>query len=432
MRRTAVLVLALVLIGASCGWARPRFDSANTGANPFENTISAGNVGQLVKQFTGPSPSGVGAQVASSGGLLYASQYAFDASGVRGCDLNLKTCQPLFSTGGGDSDVDGPALFHGSTAYDPAGVVNCAGTPVVCLPIWTGDSSTPTGAVDPSGLHFAVNSTGSHGSAVLTVAGYSRDGNIGCSGTPRVCTARWSALAYSGAAGAHVRVAGPQAGDLFVSISGPSGGTLQARDATDATGPVRWSASLGTNGGFPAPVLANGFVFAADTTATGQSVAAYSPDGSSGCGGVPKVCTPLWTTAETPLANPDAPVAVSGGRLFRATGTELRVYDAAGVQGCSGVPKVCAPLWSAPIGGTVSGQPPGAPAVANGVVYTGDNDGTVKAFDATGQTGCTGTPKVCTPLWTTTVPGSVGALEVANGRLFIPSGTIVTVFALPN
>ena len=230
---------------------------------------------------------------------------------------------------------------------------------------------------------------------------------------------------------AGVGIAGPQGDNLFLSIYGPAGGTLQARNATDATGPVLWSASLGTNGGFPAPVLANGFVFAARTTATGQSVAAYSPDGSSGCSGVPKVCTPLWTTAETPLSYPDAPVAVSGGRLFRATDTELRVYDAAGVQGCSGVPKVCAPLWSAPIGGT-SSAPPGAPAVANGVVYTGANDGTVKAFDATGQTGCVGVPKVCTPLWTTSVPGYVGAIAVAYGRLFIPSGTTVTVFALPN
>jgi hypothetical protein len=432
MRRLAGVAFVLVVVGASCGWARPRFDAGNTGANPFENTISTSNVSQLTKQYTAQLPSGGVSQVATFGGLLYASQYAFDASGVRGCDTNLKTCQPLFTdSAGATSDVDGSVLFHGRSAYDPTGVAGCSGSPVLCDAIWTGDSASPVGAVDPSGLHFAVYGVGGHGSVDLTVAGYSRDGAVGCSGSPKVCMARWSALVYAGASGAHVGVAGPQDGSLFLSISGPAGGMLESRDATDATGPVRWTADLGTNGGFPAPVLSNGFVFANGTTATGQRVATYRADGSAGCSGAPKVCTPLWTTDETALGYPDAAVAVAGGRLFRATGTQLRVYDAAGVQGCSGVPKVCAPLWSATIGGTLS-APPGDPAVANGVVYTGADDGTVKAFDATGTIGCAGVPKVCTPLWTTKIVGPVGGLEVTYGRLFAPSANgSVSVFALP-
>ena len=431
MRRNFVILVVLVVAAASCGWARPRFDVANSGANPFETSISVANVNTLTKQYTATPPIVGLPQTAVSNGFLYADQYAFDAAGVTGCDTNLKTCQPLWTSGGGQPDIDGSVLFHSRNAYDPGGVVGCSGTPLVCAPLWTGDSSTPVGSTDSSALHFAIYGTGGHGSTALTVAGYSRNGDVGCGGTPKICSARWSALVYSGIAAVNVGLAGPQAGTLFVSIASPNGGVLQARDATDATGSVLWTAALGTNGGTRAPVLANGLVFVHRSTSSTQSVAAYSSDGVAGCSGAPKVCTPLWTTDDSAVGYPDAAVAVAGGRMYRATGTQLRVYDAAGVSGCSGAPKVCAPLWSATVGGNGS-APPAAPAVANGVVYAGADDGTVRAFDATGTTGCAGTPKVCAPLWTTKVSGIVGPLEVANGRLFVPtSAGNVNAFALP-
>src|SRR5882724_539111 len=38
-----------------------------------------------------------------------------------------------------------------------------------------------------------------------------------------------------------------------------------------------------------------------------------------------------------------------------------------------------------------------SPAVANGVVYVGSDDGLLYAFDAAGGTGCSGGPTTCTP-----------------------------------
>ena len=127
-----------------------------------------------------------------------------------------------------------------------------------------------------------------------------------------------------------------------------------------------------------------------------ESVAAYSADGVAGCSGAPKVCTPLWTTDDSPVGYPDAAVGVAGGLMYRATGTQLRTYDATGERGCSGVPKVCAPLWSATIGGNGS-APWQIPPWPTALSTPERNDGTVKAFDATGTTGCAGTPKVGAP-----------------------------------
>src|SRR5205823_10141494 len=58
--------------------------------------------------------------------------------------------------------------------------------------------------------------------------------------------------------------------------------------------------------------------------------------------------------------------------------------------------------WSSTSGG-------GSPAVANGRAYSG-----ASVFDAAGTTNCSGNPKTCQPLWTTTAGGSqavVGGVE---------------------
>ena len=65
----------------------------------------------------------------------------------------------------------------------------------------------------------------------------------------------------------------------------------------------------------------------------------------------------------------------------------------------------------------------GTPAVANNVVYVaaGDPNGKLYAFDATANTNCSGTPKVCTPLWTAGLAGSAagaGAPTIAYGLVY--------------
>jgi hypothetical protein len=54
---------------------------------------------------------------------------------------------------------------------------------------------------------------------------------------------------------------------------------------------------------------------------------------------------PLWTAA-APYERSSP--AVANGLVFAASPLGLRAYDAKGLTGCAGTPKVCSPLWTGP------------------------------------------------------------------------------------
>jgi outer membrane protein assembly factor BamB len=109
---------------------------------------------------------------------------------------------------------------------------------------------------------------------------------------------------------------------------------------------------------------------------------------------------------------------------FGERGT-LFAFDAAGATGCTGSPVTCTPLWTAE--NTLGVR--GSPAVSNGIVYVTDSSfpvedvdspsGTVRAFDAAGVTGCSGTPKLCDPLWTASVGPVYASPAVARGNVYV-------------
>jgi hypothetical protein len=127
-------------------------------------------------------------------------------------------------------------------------------------------------------------------------------------------------------------------------------------------------------------------------------------------------------------------VVVAGGRVYDSGG----VWDEAMVQGCTGTPKTCAPLWTF---STDGGTALGPVTVADGLVYratrkqtpspgSGFLAGRVEAFDAAGVTNCGGSPKICQPVWTGQVPTTFGGLgatfsptyaapTVAGGRVYV-------------
>jgi outer membrane protein assembly factor BamB len=153
-----------------------------------------------------------------------------------------------------------------------------------------------------------------------------------------------------------------------------------------------------------------------------HSLRTYDAVGSSAfchsVGGSVPTCTPVWlgTTGGDVESSP----AVSNGVVYvGADDGKLYAFDAHGVTNCTGAsPKTCAPLWTAATGGPVISSP----AVANGVVYVGSNDNKLYAFDARGTTGCTGSPKVCAPLWTATTGDDVrSSPAVANGVVYVGS-----------
>lgn len=162
------------------------------------------------------------------------------------------------------------------------------------------------------------------------------------------------------------------------------------------------------------PAVAGGVIYVGSLD---HSLYAFDAAGVQGCSGLPKTCDPLWT-AGTGDAISSSP-AVAGGRVYVGSDDDkLYAFDAAGTTGCGGTPKVCEPLWTATTGGDVFSSP----AVSGGVVYVGSGDGKVYAFDAAGVTNCAGTPTTCEPLWTATTGGAVlSSPSVVDGVVHVGS-----------
>lgn len=209
--------------------------------------------------------------------------------------------------------------------------------------------------------------------------------------------------------------------------------------AFDAAGTTHCSASAGTctplwtapTADFDGMTVADGDVFVADA----EGVQAFDAAGSRNCSGMPKVCAPLWATsthtATGPafMPGPGSPLAANGilyvpgygdGGALRSGGAYVAAFSAAGAAGCSRAPKVCVPMWTT-TGPPASVGTTGSPAIANGVLYIADEK--LYAFSAAGSAKCSGTPKVCAPLWTAVTSDSptYSAPAVADGTVYVSS-----------
>jgi PQQ-like domain len=229
-------------------------------------------------------------------------------------------------------------------------------------------------------------------------------------------------------------------GVVIAAVSGVSGGpgSVVARDA--GTGAPRWSQSYAGAGCRPVGCFspsvslaaADGAVYVAITFTTTGGLFSYDADtgapirsytsastwgpavadgrlyaavysGSTGIG--------AWDVATgTPLFGSDdvggvgsPPLAVGSGRVYEVRNGTLRAFDAAGVAGCTGTPAVCTPLWTAPA--------VGAPAVAGDLVVAGN-----QVFAATGCGAAT-----CAPLWTADAGGPVSPAALADGVIYVTS-----------
>jgi outer membrane protein assembly factor BamB len=386
-RRLSLLagLAVLALCAASCDWTTFGFDAANTRSTP-DNTVSASSIPSLVLSFTGNTGGLVGSSPAVANGVVYvvsdvnATQIealeAFDAAGTSGCGGTPKVCAPLWTAPlgpeAGDSSptVANGVVYVGSSnhlqAFDAAGTTGCGGTPKICSPLWSA-SVGPIGNSSP----VVSNNVVYVGSLDDNLYAFDAAGATNCSGTPKTCLPLWTA---------------------------PAGGPVQS-----------------------SPAVANGTVYVGSDD---NNLYAFDATGTTNCSGTPKTCSPLWnaTTAGKVESSP----AVANGTVYVGSNgpsllytNNLYAFDAAGATNCSGLPKTCSPLWiGSAIGGVES-----SPAVANGDVYVvavGHIEAEVLAFDAAGNAGCSGTPKICTPLWTKSDVGDVqSSPSVANGLLYV-------------
>lgn len=154
---------------------------------------------------------------------------------------------------------------------------------------------------------------------------------------------------------------------------------------------AHFSAADGTTGAVTPQAVVNGVLYASDAS----GLEAYSATGAGGCSGSPATCGPQWSYA---TGSVNGNIAVNNGIVYVSTAASLEAFDAAGHTNCSGSPTVCQPLWTA--SGAFS-----TPTLSNGNVYV-TASGTLDVFDAAGQRNCTGTPTLCTPLWTGQVSGA--------------------------
>ncbi len=217
--------------------------------------------------------------------------------------------------------------------------------------------------------------------------------------------------------------------------------------------------------GAEALVVSGGVAFVA-----ADKLYAFDAAGTNGCtGSAPATCTPLWTATIGPFSS----LVVGGGKVWAASGDDFNglnavvAFDAAGKAGCTGAPKVCTPLvtidvehpdslrwandtlyftsigdapsftvtqrayradgtplWSAVLG---PGFPTGIyPFVIDGNVLIVPSGGYVVAFDARGITGCSGSPAVCSPLWTYDAADNQNAARA--GRLYSSHGNQLAVY----
>ena len=205
----------------------------------------------------------------------------------------------------------------------------------------------------------------------------------------------------------------------------------------NALTPLWQTISRGTYG----TQMANGSLFSIDVAATPKRLLAFAADGATGCSGTPRTCSPRWTAPlSMTLFGVEAlhgGYAVEGDRVYVVGWTagfsgrwRLEVFDAHGEAGCSGVPKTCAPLWTASWG-TASTQGGATLAISGNRVYvsTPSTPDAITVFDAAGVTGCTsGTTTTCSPIFSTTAPSGGGPIAVAGNRLVERENFGVQVF----
>jgi outer membrane protein assembly factor BamB len=409
-------------------WAQFHNGPTRVGYNAQEHTLSGSNLDLVATAWTGTTGGDVWSSPAVANGVVYVGSfdgklYAYAV----GCDWDGGSCDPLWTADAGAATAthiySSPAVVNGVVyvgsadyklyAFDANGVTGCTGAPKTCDPLWT---SVVTGDT-VTGAPAVVNGVVYVGSDDGKLYAFDAAGVTGCSGTPKTCDPLWTSVV----AGGGFDTSAPAVSNGVVYV-GSDDGKLYAFDAAGVTGcsgspkicdPL-WTAALGSI--YSSPAVANGVVYVGSFD--DGKLYAFSAAGVTGCSGSPKTCNPLWTGATGGYIDTSSPAVANGVVYVGSNDGKLYAFSAAGVTGCSGSPKTCNPLWTAVTGDSVQSSP----AVANGVVYVGSYDNNLYAFDAAGVSHCSGSPKTCSPLRAFATGGSVrSSPAISNGVVYVGS-----------
>jgi outer membrane protein assembly factor BamB len=391
----------------SAAWPSFHFDAARTGFDPAETAVGAGNVAHLSSKWVGMSMGGlvVDSSPAVTATTVYITDdylgrlWAFSTS----CASGGASCRPSWS-GQMSSDFSSessPAVANGLVyvgsndgrlyVFDANG---CGAA--LCQPLWTGMMSAGAGASSPL-VEGGVVYLGTSNDRLFAFSA------SGCGSS--TCSPLW---AGAGSGGNGFTAPAYANGVVYVT-SLDSGGKLFAFPAAgcgSATCRPLWSADTGTSSNLieSGAALADGVAY----VGVDGGVAAFA---AAGCGA--SMCGPLWTGSHGSNEFAFGTPAVAGGFVYAGVGSVLEVFSAGGCGHAR-----CDALWTGSATGTQA-EIDSSPAVANGVVYVGENSMKVLAFDAGG---CGST--TCYPLWQGATDDSVvsSSPAIVNGVLYIGSG----------
>jgi outer membrane protein assembly factor BamB len=391
-------------------WPQFRFNSALAGTNRYENVVSPSNVSGLTRAWTDSVSGAVNVAPAVVNGVVYVPAnngfYAFNAS----------TGALLWSHPGVFFGRSSPAVANGAVYAAGAdgnfyafstkvSSADCSGKPVTCNPLWTA-------AIDGAST-AAQSSPTVAGGTVFVSAGYNfyAFNASGCDAA--TCSPLWTAAISPGNGQSPVSGGStPAVVGGVVYVGGYQG--LYAYNANGcgaaACNPL-WHGDSSTTGqdnsvGSSSPAVVGGVAY----IGAGNNVDAFSTACTS-------TCQPLWSYVTGGAVNSSP--AVANGRVYIGSGDgNLYAFSTAGAL-----------LWTA-----TSASDSISPAVANGLVYIGSYHN-VYAFSAAGTTGCSGTPKTCAPLWSAPITDtSFASPVIVNGTLYQGegiNGEYLSAFKLP-
>jgi hypothetical protein len=450
-RSSILLALTLVVVASACQqWPSVRGTPTNAAFNASETELGLDDAATATERFSadlGVYGDGWQAPVVS-GSQIFAPTAdgvgAYDLNGVQGCGGTPTTCQPRWrgAVGGrtiasaptatattlyvvaGTSGTDSHTLF----AFDVRGETGCSGTPVVCQPVWTAPNVQWAPPVVVGTTLYATTNDG-------RIAAYDAAGTTGCAGSPKVCQPRWRTSGN----GANSSPAAVADGTLFQTtwegkvVAYDATGVERCTGAPKVCSPLWWGISGGDPAAWPtSPVVSEGRVFvtmdeegsgAEAFGATRTIVVGFPLDGGDDdhCFGPPGsvVCYPDWTATFGGTAGSNEMAAAYGSLYVQSS--ETTAPSASGlvaldIDDPACVPGPCGPAWTAPVGPDAGLA---SPIVANDTVFVDSTDG-VRAVDAHGTIGCSGTPTVCTavPFGPLTDVSSTG-WAISNARLVV-------------
>jgi len=350
-------------------WSQLQFGPDHTGLNPYENVLSLETVGNLTTRWKYTGAAAIDGQPVVANGVVYVAAHQSDLYALNADTGALLWSYPQAVAYNSPAAANGAVYF---VAYDaqPYQLYLCALNANTGALLWKymlGDDYTTNGpTVVANGIVYIARQNSAEVDAL--------DAGTG--------TLLWTAPVFTSGVAVASGVAYLGARDLYA---------LNAR-----TGALLWKFP-GTKYGFETPFVANGVVYAVE----GNNAYLYAVDASTGA--LLWIYTPgysIWgspavgngvlyvTGGETVYALnaltsdllwkspiPDVPTALvlANGVVYVASGYSESLYALSASTG--------ALVWSYPLGASWVN----APAVVNGAVYVGDNDGNVYALGLPNQ-----------------------------------------------